>query len=174
MPTSATWGFPVESVSLPRRGFLRGRIRTVTPGLRPPWALAETEFVERCTRCDACLQACPSSIVVHGDGAYPVVDFGRGECTFCGDCVEACEPAALRRAEHAAPWALKAAVGGKCLAMQGVECRVCGEICGHSAIRFRPRIGGVALPELDPETCNGCGACVAPCPAQAIAMESNG
>lgn len=167
-------GIPVETVSLSRRGFLRGRLRAVLPGLRPPWAPGEEEFVARCTRCDACVQACPTAIIVHGDGGYPVIDFSRGECSFCGECVDRCEPAALRRVEGREPWALKAAAGASCLAQQGVECRVCGECCERSAIRFRPRLGGVALPELDAAACNGCGACVAPCPVGAIAMENEG
>jgi ferredoxin-type protein NapF len=155
-----------------RRGFLRGRIRNVTPAQRPPWALEEARFIERCSRCDACLPACPSAILVSGDGGFPMVDFSRGECSFCGDCVSACESGALLRSEAAAPWQVKAQIGERCLANLGVECRVCGENCGLSAIRFRPRIGGVALPELDTVACSGCGACVAPCPVQAIAMES--
>lgn len=125
--------------------------------------------MQRCTRCGACAQACPTGIVVPGDGGFPVVDFRRGECTFCARCVDRCEPRALvRSAEHATPWAVRASIGERCLATQGVECRVCGENCPQAAIRFRPRLGGVARPALDPEACNGCGACVAPCPAQAI------
>ena len=40
--------------------------------------------------------------------------------------------------------------------------------CDTSAIRFRPRIGGVPLPEVDAAACNGCGACIAPCPVSAV------
>ena len=54
------------------------------------------------------------------------------------------------------------------LAAQNVECRVCGEACDVSAIRFRPRIGGVPLAEVDNTACNGCGACIAPCPVSAV------
>ncbi len=156
-----------------RRRFLRGRIRDLTPVPRPPWALAESQFVDRCTRCDACIEACPTAILVRSDGGYPAVDFSRGECTFCGDCVGSCEPGALQRAdERGEPWALQAQIGDACLATRGIECRVCGENCPTGAIRFRPRAGGVALPELTLAACNGCGACFAPCPVRAISIQA--
>jgi ferredoxin-type protein NapF len=153
-----------------RRDFLRARRSSAPPPLRPPWALAEQQFSARCSGCGDCLRACPSGILVSGEGRFPTVDFSRGECTFCGDCVAACIPGALRHTEGQAPWSLRARIGEACLAERGVECRICGEVCGASAIRFRPRVGGVALPQLDEAACTGCGACLAPCPSQAIAM----
>ena len=50
----------MESVSISRRGFLRGRARPPRPALRPPWARAEADFLARCTRCEACIEACPT------------------------------------------------------------------------------------------------------------------
>ena len=103
------------------------------------------------------------------DGGFPGVDFSRGECTFCADCVAACEPLALRRDDtSAAPWDRVAVIGAGCLAVRGVECRVCGESCPEGAIRFRPRLGGVAHPQLDAAACTACGACIGPCPTRAI------
>ncbi|MDD3674609.1 MAG: ferredoxin-type protein NapF [Thauera propionica] len=166
-------GAPVESASPSRRGFLRGRVRAVAPAMRPPWAREEHDFISSCTRCDICIDACPTAILVRADGGFPAVDFSLGECTFCGECVTRCAPRALlRRAEGEAPWALKASIGQACLAEAGVECRVCGESCPTGAIRFRPRIGGVALPQLDADTCTGCGACFASCPTRAIVVKA--
>lgn len=156
-------------VDVSRRGFLRGRPRPKAE-IRPPWALAEAAFIDRCTRCDDCLPACPQSILIGGDGGYPTVDFSLGECTFCGACVTACRPQALIRADNQAPWHLKALISDLCLARQGVECRVCGDFCDVRAIRFTPRLGGSPLPEIAAEQCTGCGACQAPCPSQAIAI----
>jgi ferredoxin-type protein NapF len=157
-------------VDLSRRGFLRGRVRPKAE-IRPPWALSESEFVDRCTRCNDCLKACPQGILVPGEGGYPTVDFSRGECTFCADCVAACQPRALLRSgEDTWPWPYKAQVSEACLPKKGVECRVCGDFCDVRAIRFTPRIGGNPLPDIDTETCTGCGACVAPCPATAISI----
>lgn len=154
-------------VDLARRGFFRGRPRPKAEN-RPPWALPENAFIDRCTRCNDCLKACPTGILIAGDGGYPRVEFQRGECTFCGDCVSACQPAALQREGDAPAWSLKAQIGDACLPRQGVECRVCGDFCDTRAIRFIPRIGGSPLPELDLSQCTGCGACAAPCPANVI------
>jgi ferredoxin len=45
-----------------RRFFLRGGVKpppTPVSVPRPPWALPEAAFVQACTRCDACVAACP-------------------------------------------------------------------------------------------------------------------
>lgn len=65
---------------------------------------------------------------------------------------------------------LRARVSPGCLAHQRVECRVCGECCEASAIRLKPQLGGVALPLLDDEACNGCGACLMACPVGALRL----
>lgn len=160
-------------VDAARRAFFRGRPRPGTE-IRPPWALAETQFSDRCTRCNDCLSACPEQIIVAGDGGFPIVDFRRGECIFCGECVSACQPRALTRREDQPPWPYKAAIGPVCLPNNGVECRVCGDYCDARAIRFAPRVGGSPLPEIDTAGCTGCGACVAPCPVAAITVRAPG
>jgi ferredoxin-type protein NapF len=159
-------------MSTSRRGFLSGRLRAARPVQRPPWAIGADAFVSRCTRCRECLRICPTGIVIAGGGGFPEVDFARGECTFCAACVTACAPAALMRHGASAPWSLVATISDFCIAGRGVECRVCGEACGMGAIRFRPQAGGMARPQLDTAQCTGCGACYAPCPVGAIALEN--
>ncbi len=61
-----------------------------------------------------------------------------------------------------------ARIGPECLAFRNVSCRNCGDACEEQAIRFRPVVMAAAQPEVDPDKCTGCGACVAPCPVQAI------
>lgn len=155
--------------ALSRRRFLRGEFSAEPGVLRPPWALAEPAFAGRCTRCDACVAACPTAILVAGSGGFPVVDFARGECTFCGDCVRACEPGALDMAQPQ-PWQLALRIDAGCLAAANIVCRSCGDSCQSAAIRFRPQVGMAAQPQVDPAACNGCGACVRACPQGAVAL----
>lgn len=155
-----------------RRNFLRGQFARGQGPLRPPWALGEAAFLERCTRCGDCARACPTGIIVMCDSGYPAVDFQRGECRFCGDCVTVCAPGALQRDAERPPWTIRARLGESCLAARRIECRVCGEQCDAQAIRFPPRAGGPPLPEIDVSRCAGCGACIAPCPVGALRAQA--
>ena len=69
---------------------------------------------------------------------------------------------------EAAP--LHALKGPACLADRGVECRLCGEACDAGAIRFPPRLGGVAAPVIDHDRCTGCGDCLPLCPPSALKL----
>ncbi|HVJ62134.1 MAG TPA: ferredoxin-type protein NapF [Tahibacter sp.] len=157
----------MASPSPARRAFLRGSTRAAQP-LRPPWSLAEDVFSDRCTRCGDCGEACPETLIVRGDGGFPVVDFSRGECTFCGACADACEAAAFGPRD-VAPWRLAPSIADACLARHGVHCEVCRDACATGALRFKPRVP-VSLPEPDAALCTGCGACVSACPVAAIAL----
>jgi ferredoxin-type protein NapF len=47
---------------------------------------------------------------------------------------------------------------------------LCGEACDAGAIRFPPRLGGVAAPVVDTTRCTGCGDCLPLCPPQALRL----
>lgn len=165
-----------ENSSRINRGqFLRGDWRGAKgASLRPPWALEETIFAEQCDRCNDCIKKCPENILISGRGGYPVVDFSIGECTFCEECVDACKPGALlKHQDEAAPWGLTVIIAENCLAKNAVICRSCGEVCDERAIHFSLRPGGVSIPEFDQAACSGCGACVRPCPVQAVSVKQN-
>lgn len=155
--------------SISRTRFLRGDFSGRRDPIRPPWALAEAAFTDTCSRCGDCIKACPEKIIIKGRSGFPEVDFKQGECSFCGECVAHCGDGALLR-DGAAPWDLRAVVNEGCIARQGVVCMSCKEQCPYSAIRFRPWLGGIALPEIDQLKCTGCGACYQPCPVGAIEL----
>ena len=157
-----------------RRAFFGIRRNGNAESVRPPWALAEAQFLESCTRCTACVDICPTHLLVKGSGGFPEADFTPGRapegCTFCGQCLSACRDGALRKLDGQPAWTLQAVFGEACLAARNVVCRTCGEACEARAISFPPRLGGVSRPQLSADACTGCGACLADCPTQAIRM----
>lgn len=150
-----------------RRAFLRGHFEQ-NDFLRPPGALELVSFVETCTRCGDCAANCPQAIITADKDGFPLVDLTSRECTFCGDCAEACQVGAIQPANC---WDYRARVDESCLSFQGITCRTCEDHCDERAIRFHLKTGGRSEPLIDLDTCTGCGACVAPCPADAITVE---
>ncbi|CAH0530169.1 ferredoxin-type protein NapF [Vibrio hippocampi] len=139
--------------------------------VRLPWIKEAQRFTELCTRCGQCEQACETQIIVKGDGGFPQVDFSLDECTFCYKCAEIC-PEPIFSSEQQPAWDAKAQISDTCLATQNIECRSCGDSCEPMAIRFQLRAGGVAQPQLELESCNGCGACVSTCPSNSISVSN--
>jgi len=156
--------------SISRSQFLSGDFSGTNAPIRPPWALEEAQFVERCTRCSDCIPACEYGLIKEGRGKFPYLDFSVAGCDFCQACVEICKTGALfyDAGEDPAPWTLKATILPSCLSLNGVICRSCGEACEEKAIRFKLEVGGIARPLLDQELCSGCGECFAVCPIKSI------
>jgi ferredoxin-type protein NapF len=138
---------------------------------RPPWAIAETAFIQTCEHCGKCINACPENILTCGRGGYPVVDFSKGGCTFCGACSRACTHGGIGPVDKH-PWSLKAFIATTCLTNTGTECNTCSEACPALAIHLRLQLTTTAVPLLDEMLCNGCGSCVSACPASAIHLYS--
>jgi ferredoxin-type protein NapF len=151
--------------SISRRQFLTGSAGHVERSrfaARPPGVTAQS--VSACTRCGKCADACPENILLIGKSGVELAP-QAGECTFCGACAEACpEPVFHIPLEMAH----SVRIGEGCLAKAGIACMTCRDVCPESAIRMEPRMGGPFLPRLDAEACTSCGACIGPCPADAI------
>lgn len=146
------------------------------PVLRPPGAVREEQFLEGCTRCGACIAACPHDAITLAPPRFrqaagtPMIDPRASPCRVCDDlpCVAACQgdgagrvlrfelPVRLGTAEIQ-PW--------NCLAHQQslglAACSACVDHCpvpgAIEVVDNRPRI--VA------EACVGCGVCHHVCPA---------
>jgi len=140
--------------------------------IRPPFALSEPEFLETCTRCDKCIEACPHDVLfalpsARGPRATgtPAMDLLNRGCHMCADwpCVNACEPAALKQPEGPSLAPVKLAWvridTNTCLPYSGPECGACAESC--------PVPGALgwegARPFIDEETCMGCALCREAC-----------
>lgn len=145
--------------------------------LRPPGARPEAEFLAACTRCDACLIACPRESIRragHELGAAnegtPVILPSEQPCWLCKDmpCITACEPAALLPLAQVRDARLGSVHvrAEACYAAQGNLCDVCAERCPVRPKAIRVSLG--TAPALDPELCTGCAVCAWLCPARAI------
>ncbi|MDR2925250.1 MAG: ferredoxin-type protein NapF [Azoarcus sp.] len=165
-----------------RRVFLRGQHpRKAAAPYRPPWSVDEAVFTRTCTRCGACVAACPTGLLSSGAGGFPEADFRRSHCTFCADCAHACsentrqsasgQQAPISFSPELPPWALQPVIGAECLPHRGILCRSCEEHCEPGAIRFSPRPNQPARPDVLKASCTTCGECVASCPAFAISMQ---
>lgn len=141
---------------------------------RPPGALPPVEFLIACTRCDACVRACPpGAILTLAEGAglaagtpfLSVVD--HKPCTACTDvpCAKACPTGALQLAPIEDAWMGTAILDrDTCRPWNGESCASCIRICpiGDSAI-LADEEGRVYI---DPRGCIGCGLCVIVCPTR--------
>lgn len=155
--------------SIARRDLFRGRFQKAQQRARPPYAVPEADFTDLCNGCPDCAVACEENMIRIDANALPVMQFGQAECTFCGECVKACPTGALDAAK-ARPWPYVASIKKGCLALNGIVCRTCGDVCDEEAIHFTLMTGGRALPEVDEENCTGCGACASTCPNKSIGM----
>ena len=162
----------MKAQAIQRSKFLRGQF-TNTAVIRPPWSIDESRFVDTCTRCYKCAEACPSNLIVKGTGGYPEISFQRHGCDYCQACVQSCTDEALLLTSNKTqlPWLQQAEISELCFSSRGIVCRSCAEVCETSAIKFTPVIGGTSQINLNATACNGCGECVHVCPAHAIKIQ---
>jgi ferredoxin-type protein NapF len=158
-----------------RRGLFRSLVQKSQgnalnlKALRPPGAVEEVDFVDTCSRCNACIAACDVNIIVSGDGGFPELSFTRDGCTGCLACIEVCEPKALTRSDTLWPLGLLE-IDHKCLAKNKITCQSCKDACDHAAIQF-PMTTATPVPNLNPDQCTGCGECVSVCPVNSISIK---
>ncbi len=138
------------------------------PILRPPGAIEEEAFLAGCTRCNACIDACPHAAIIHAPPRFrraagtPMIDPAHSPCMMCPDtpCITACEPRVLRK-DVPVNMGVARIDATACLAHQHSFCTVCSEQC--------PVDGAIDIstgkPQINEPSCTGCGVCLHVCPA---------
>ena len=134
-----------------------------TDWLRPPGAVRESLFLERCTKCGDCLKACPhESIIPHAQDGFPVIYADAQPCHLCEDfpCVAACatEALVLPNGRDSVRMGLAVVSTHACTAGQG--CHACVSQCPTGALTMdfdEYRLNVTA------ERCVGCGICEQVC-----------
>ena len=161
----------MSNFSPAKRALFRQLTSQAVDFMRPPWAIEEYEFVNACTACNACSEACETSIIKLDKRNQPYIDFTDDECTFCTKCLQACTSGALQKS--ARPWNASARVVATCFAQNQVHCRSCSDVCEQQAISFALSAHGISPPDIKIDQCTGCGACVSICPNRAIEIRYN-
>jgi ferredoxin len=137
---------------------------------------ANNHFAATCTRCYACVSACPPQIIKVKKGG-PLLELAMPELCFdeyaceesCNACSHACPTGAIRTLTHDQKRRTRIGTAKvkkeRCLAWTDHEyCMVCDEYCPYNAIETQ-MIGDVPCPVVVPDKCRGCGACENACPA---------
>ncbi|MGM0441407.1 MAG: 4Fe-4S binding protein [Elusimicrobiota bacterium] len=152
--------------------------------LRPPGALEEQKFIDRCIRCGNCMRGCPTN------GLQPVIVDGgvrsvwtpklvpeTGHCEYnCNLCGKLCPTGAIPFKELSEKQNIimgKAEIlRDRCIPWsEDAQCLVCEEHCPVSdkAIKLNRKkvVNGVEIlrPVVETDLCIGCGTCLNVCPA---------
>ena len=146
--------------------------------LRPPGALAEELFGDRCACSAQCVSACPVKAirVLESDeprlNGTPYIDPSLQACVVCDDlaCMKVCPSGALQSVpRHLIHIGVAELHRDLCVRTDGEDCRECVEKCplGTEAIDI-PHQG--ADVEVKEDGCIGCGVCEMYCPTRPRAI----
>jgi len=158
--------------------------------LRPPGALAESDFLAACVRCGLCVRDCPFDTLKLAQWTDPLANgtpyFTAREvaCEMCDDipCVVACPTGALDPSLtqiDAARMGLAVLTDREtCLNLLGLRCDVCYRVCPLMdkaitlEIERNERTGMHArfIPTVHADSCTGCGICEHACVLEQAAI----
>lgn len=156
----------------PARGQIHGRL------IRPPGAIPEPQYLDRCIRCGECMKVCitntlqPTFFEAGLEGLWtPKLRMRLAPCEQqCNLCGQVCPTRAIRPLDLTERRHAKVGTAilkrESCLVWeQDRLCLICDEICPYDAITFR-WVDGLKRPFVLEHRCNGCGQCETACPIQ--------
>lgn len=158
-------------------------------GISPPGSLGIRHFTSICTACHLCVASCPTSVLrpsflefgISGV-SQPMMDYESSYCNYdCVICGDVCPTGAIlkKTVDEKKRIQIGKASFSKddCIVVsKKKDCAACSEHCPTKAVHTIPYEGSLLLPEVDGETCIGCGACEHVCPStprKAIRVSTN-
>jgi ferredoxin len=154
--------------------------------IRPPGALEEKDFCDRCIRCGNCMKVCPTNglqpVLLQAGVAgvwtprlVPEIGYCEYNCTLCGNvCPTGAIPKLAVDKKKRTSLGTAKVDRPKCIAWTfNSQCLVCEEHCPvpKKAIKIiTTEVDGVAVgrPYVNPELCIGCGICQTKCPVRPV------
>lgn len=127
--------------------------------LRPPGAVEERSFLERCTKCNDCVVACPhGSILFHPQDGTPVIFADQNPCHLCEDlpCIAACATEALGPVDRPQEVRMGLAIVSHRVCTAGQGCHACVSKCPTDALSMDFDAQRLVV---EAERCVGCGLC---------------
>ncbi len=127
--------------------------------LRPPGAVEESLFLERCTKCNDCVKACPhGSIVFHPQDGTPVIFADQSPCQLCEDlpCIASCAAEALVSVDGPEHVRMGLAVVSHRVCTAGQGCHACVSRCPTDALSMDFDAQQLVV---EAGRCVGCGLC---------------
>jgi len=155
--------------------------------IRPPGALAENDFLEKCIRCGECMKICPTNVLQPAmleaglEGLWsPVVKMNLGYCEYkCTMCTQICPTEAIKPLRLEEKQKIKIGMAhvdrNRCLPWAfDRSCVVCQEHCPLpekaiwleevTVVNARGTEVAVKRPHVNADLCIGCGICQDKCP----------